>query len=154
MNELISLLIGLVVGLGLFAIGVRFYPQLAGRKQGYPLEDEIERILLPYLYNAISSAYKVSEKAVDELQMRLRGADKAAIAREVYKMLPGQIGGRDISMIKNLIGEERFAELVQNTYNEFDRFFEGHQARFDELYEAWKRENAPDQSAAGTAPPA
>ena len=77
------------------------------------------------------------------MQTRLRGVDKAAIARAVYQLLPDQIGGHDTTMIKNLIGEEKFAELVQNSFKQFDQFFEQHQNRFDQLYEDWKKENTP-----------
>lgn len=143
MNEWISLLLGIVIGGGLFALGIKYFPQLARQKQNYPFEDEIESALLPYIFNAIASAYKVSEQAVDEVQTRLRGADKARIAGAVYEMLPDQIAGRDISAIKDSLGEERFAELVENSYQRFDQFFDQHRQRFDQLYEAWKQENAP-----------
>jgi len=143
MNEWVSLLVGIIIGGGLLALGVKFFPQLARQKQNYPYEEEIERALLPHVFNAISAAYKVSEQAVDEAQVRLKGADKSRIAREVYQMLPDQIAGRDISSVKNLIGEERFAQLVENSYQKFDQFFGQHKERFDQLYEEWKRENAP-----------
>ena len=144
MNELITLLVGLVIGAGLFALGIRYFPVLAREKQGYPLEEEIEALLLPHIFHAISSAYRVSEKAVDELRMRLRGADKANIAKEVYDLLPDKIGGFDVSLIKDLISEEKFAGLIQTAFENFDEFFVEHQTRFDELYETWKEENAPD----------
>ena len=147
MNEWIMLLIGLVAGLVVFAVGIRFFPQLAQQKQGYIGEEEIERALLPFAFNAISAAYKVSEKAIDDVQQRLQGADKAAIARQVYRMLPDQVGDYDVTTIKNTIGEERFAELVQSAYGDFDQFFDQHQSRFDQLYEEWKKTNAPDQAA-------
>jgi hypothetical protein len=148
MNEWIMLLIGLVAGLVVFGIGIKVFPQLARQEQGYPKEEEIERALLPFAFNAISAAYKVSEKAIDDVQQRLQGADKAAIARQVYRMLPDRVGGYDVTTIKNTIGEERFAELVEGAYGDFDQFFEQHQNRFDQLYEDWKKTNAPGQGTA------
>ena len=143
MNEWVMLLLGMAAGLAIFAIGVRYFPQLAKQKQGYPLEEQIEQALLPHIYNAINAAYKVSEKAVDDIEVRLRGADKAVVAKEVYQLLPNQIGGHDISQIKSMIGEERFAKLIQSSYDQFDQFFDQHRNRFDQLYEEWKRENEP-----------
>jgi len=143
MNEWVMLLVGIAVASGLFALGIVFLPRLAGEKQGYPLEAQIEAALLPYLFNAIAIAYKTSERAVDDLETRLKGQDKAAIAQEVYKLLPDQIGGHEITLIKSLIPPERFTQLVQDAFDRFDRFALEHQTRFDELYEAWKQENQP-----------
>lgn len=145
MNEWVMFLVGLAVSSGLFALGIVLFPKLAKEKQGYPLEAEIEAVLLPYIFNAISIAYKTSERAVDEVQLRLKGVDKAAIAGDVYRMLPDQIGGFDITTIKTIVSPERFAQLVQNGFDRFDRFFVEHQTHFDELYEDWKRENAPQR---------
>jgi hypothetical protein len=55
-------------------------------------------------------------------------------------MLPDQVAGYDMSLIKNVVGEERFQQLVQDA---FDRFFVQHQAHFDGLFERWESENAP-----------
>lgn len=142
-NEWIMLLLGLVVGLGVFAIGVRFFPQLSKQKQGYPMEEQIEQALLPHVFNAINAAYKVSEKAVDDIEVRIRGADKATIAKEVYKLLPNEVGGHDIAKIKSMIGEDRFANLIQTSYQQFDQFFDQHRSHFDQMYEEWRRENEP-----------
>lgn len=144
MNEWIMLFVGLAVSSGLFALGIVVYPKLAREKQGYPLEAELEAALLPYVFNAIAIAYKTSERAVDDIQMRLKGADKAAIAKEVYRMLPDQIAGHDLTAVKAIIGPERFAQLVQDSFDRFGRFFVEHKAHFDELYEDWKNENAPE----------
>jgi hypothetical protein len=146
MNEWIMLLVGIAVSSGLFALGIVLFPKLAKEEQGYPLEAEIEAALLPHIFNAISVAYKTSERAVDDVQTRLRGADKAAIAKEVYKMLPDQIGGYDITTIKSIVGPDRFTQLVQDGFDRFDRFFVEHRAHFDKLYEEWKQENAPQSS--------
>lgn len=143
MNEWLTIFIGIAVSAGLFALGVVLFPKLVREKQGYPLEAQIEAALLPHVFNAIAIAYRTSERAMDELRVRLKGGDKAAIAREVYRLLPDQIGGFDITLVKNLIPLERFADLVQDAFDRFDRFAMEHNDRFDELYEEWKEENIP-----------
>lgn len=143
MNDIIIFFVGLAVSSGLFALGIVLFPRLAREKQGFPLEAQIEAALLPYIFNAISIAYRTSERAMDDLRTRLEGQDKAAIAREVYKLLPEQIGGYDITLIKSLVPPERFAQLVQDAFDRFDRFCIEHQSRFDELYEEWKQNNQP-----------
>lgn len=142
MNEWVMLLVGVALSSGLFALGIVVFPKLAKEKQGYPLEAEIEAALLPYVFNAIAVAYKTSERAVDDVNQRIKGIDKAAIAREVYRMLPDQIAGYDLTLIKSLVGPERFAQLVQDAFDRFERFLIEHQSHFDDLYETWKKENA------------
>ncbi len=146
MNEWIMLLVGIAISSGLFALGIVLFPKIVREKQGYPLEAEIEAALLPYIFNAISVAYKTSERAVDDVKTRLRGADKAAVAKEVYRLLPDQIGNHDITLVKSVISPERFTQLTQDVFDRFDRFVMEHQTRFDELYEDWKKENAPPES--------
>lgn len=143
MNEWVTLLIGLVAGAGVLYLGIRFFPSLATKEQGYPMEKQIEDALLPHIFNAISSGYRLSEQAMDDIRVRIRGADKARIAKEVYALLPQKIGNFDISFVKQVIGEEKFAQMVQQAFNHFDEFYGEHQDRFDELYEEWKAENAP-----------
>jgi hypothetical protein len=141
MNPTLSLLLGIVVGAGLFALGIRFFPQLAREKQNYPFEDQIEAALLPHIFNAISSAYRLSEQAMDDVQMRIRGLDKAELSKRVYDLLPDKIGNFDITVIKSQVNEERFALLIQNSFENFDQFYGQHQTRFSELYDEWKRQN-------------
>ena len=42
MNPTIALLLGVVIGAGLFALGIRYFPQLAREKQNYPFEAQID----------------------------------------------------------------------------------------------------------------
>jgi hypothetical protein len=143
MNEWIMLLIGFAVATGLFALGVALFPRIVKEKQGFPLEAEIESLLLPYIFDAIAIAYRTSERAMDDLRVRLKGTDKAAIAKEVYRILPDQIGQHDLSLVKTLITPDRFTQLVQDAFDRFDRFYIEHQERFDKLYDEWKTENQP-----------
>jgi hypothetical protein len=142
-NAWIMLFVGIALSAGLFALGVVLYPKLKREEQGYPLEAAIEAALLPVIFEGICAAYRMSEKGVDELQERIRGADKKKIADSIYRMLPDQVGDYDLSLVKNLITEERFQQLVQDGFDRFDRFFVEHQGHFDELFEQWKAENAP-----------
>ena len=142
-NAWIMLFVGIALSAGLFALGVVLYPKLKREEQGYPLEAAIEAALLPVIFEGICAAYRMSEKGVDELHERIRGADKKKMADSIYRMLPDQVGDYDLSLIKSLVTEERFEQLVQDTFDRFDRFFVQHQGHFDELFEQWKAENAP-----------
>ena len=142
-NAWIMLFVGIGVSAGLFALGVVLYPKLKREEQGYPLEAAIEAALLPIIFEGICAAYRMSEKGVDEVHQRIQGADKKKIADSIYRMLPDQVAGYDLSLIKNVVGQERFRQLVQDAFDRFDRFFVQHQAHFDELFERWKAENAP-----------
>lgn len=148
MNEWIWLFVGLAVSSGIFALLVVLYPKLKGETQGYPLEMVIEPLLLPLIYEAICAAYRMSEQSVDELGERIRGLDKKAIADSVYAMLPDEIGGYDITVIKAAISQERFVQLVQNAFDRFDRFYKTHRAHFDEQFEEWKESQAPEPAEA------
>ena len=142
-NAWIMLFVGIGVSAGLLALGVVLYPKLKREEQGYPMEAAIEAALLPVIFEGLCAAYRMSEKGVDELQKRIQGADKKKIADSIYRMLPDTVGTYDLSLVKNVIPEERFEQLVQDGFDRFDRFFIEHQAHFDELFEEWKAENAP-----------
>jgi hypothetical protein len=142
-NAWIMFFVGIGLAAGLFALGVVLYPKLKGEEQGYPMEAAIEAALLPVIFEGICAAYRMSEKGVDELHQRIQGADKKNVADSIYRMLPDSVGDYDLSLVKNLISEERFQQLVQDAFDRFDRFFVQHQGHFDELFEQWKAENAP-----------
>ena len=121
-NAWIMLFVGIALSAGLFALGVVLYPKLKREEQGYPLEAAIEAALLPVIFEGICAAYRVSEKGVDELHERIRGADKKKMADSIYRMLPDQVGDYDLSLIKNLVSEERYQQLVHNAFDRFARF--------------------------------
>ena len=100
MNEWIWLFVGLAASSGIFALLVVLYPKLKGETQGYPLEAIIEPLLLPMIYEAICAAYRMSEQAMDDIGDRIQGLDKKAIADSVYAMLPDEIAGYDLTVIK------------------------------------------------------
>ena len=142
MDAWLALLIGVALSTGIFALLVILYPKLKTEEQGYPLEAQIEAALLPLMFEAICSAYRLSEQAVDEVGARIRGMDKKRIADSIYRMLPDKVGDFDLSLVKSVIPQERFEALVQDAFDRFDRFFIEHQAHFDELFEQWKAEQA------------
>ena len=142
-NAWIMFFVGIGVSAGLLALGVALYPKLRREQQGYPMEAAIEAALLPVIFEGICAAYRMSEKGVDELHERIQGADKKKVADSIYRMLPDTVGNYDLSLVKSLVTEERFQQLVQDAFDRFDRFFVVHQAHFDELFEQWKAENAP-----------
>jgi hypothetical protein len=142
-NAWIMLFVGIGVSSGLLALGVVLYPKLKTEEQGYPLEAAIEAALVPLIYEGICAAYRMSEKGVDELRERIKGADKKKIADSIYPMLPDKVGDYDLTLVKHIITQERFEQLVQDAFDRFDRFFVEHQGHFDELFEKWKVDNIP-----------
>lgn len=103
MNEWLMFFVDLAVASGLFAMGVALVSKLAKEQQGYLLEAQIEAALLPHIFNAIAIGYKTSERAVDDFRVRLRGQNKAAIANEVYKLLPNKIGKLCLNLVMGLL---------------------------------------------------
>ncbi|HET7089935.1 MAG TPA: hypothetical protein VFL17_14960, partial [Anaerolineae bacterium] len=97
--------------------------------------------LLPIIFEGICTAYRLSERSVDEVRQRIKGADKKKIADSIYSLLPEKVGNFDLSLVKRIVPRERFEQLVQDAFDRFDRFFVEHQARFDELFEKWKVDN-------------
>ncbi|MGE5775744.1 MAG: hypothetical protein ACM33V_05955 [Chloroflexota bacterium] len=142
-NALVMLLVGVAVACSLFAVGVVVYPKLKSQKQNYPFEAQIEAALLPLIFDGLCAAYRLSEKGVDEMHCRIQGMDKKKIANTVYRMLPEKVGEFELSVVKNVITQERFETLVQNAFDSFDRFFVQHQTHFDDLFEKWKTESKP-----------
>lgn len=142
-QTLVTVLVGIAVACSLFALGVVLYPKLRSQKQNYPFEAQIEAALLPIIFDGLCAAYRLSEKGVDELHCRIQGMDKKKIAITVYRMLPDKIGEFELNVVKRVVTQERFETLVQNAFDNFDRFFVQHQAHFDDLFEKWKVESKP-----------
>ena len=143
MNEWIWLFVGLAASSGIFALLVVLYPKLKGETQGYPLEAIIEPLLLPIIYEAICAAYRMSEQAMDDIGDRIQGLDKKAIADSVYAMLPDEIAGYDLTVVKAVISPERFEQLVQDAFDRFDRFYKTHRDHFDGQFEEWRGSQPP-----------
>lgn len=146
-DALVMLFVGIAVASALFALGIILYPKLKSERQGYPLEAEIEAALLPLIFKGVCAAYRLSEKGVDDIQLRIKGVDKKKIADTVYRMMPEKIGLFEITLVKRVVTQERFETLVQNVFDNFDAFFVEHQKHFDDLFEKWKVENKPQERA-------
>lgn len=144
-DALVMLLVGIAVTSALFAVGIILYPKLKSEKQGYPFEAAIEAALLPLIFKGVCAAYRLSEKGIDDIQLRIKGADKKRIADTMYRMMPEKIGQFEISLIKRVVSQERFEALVQDVFDNFDAFYVEHQKHFDDLFEKWKGENRPQE---------
>ena len=142
-NAWTMLLVGIAITSALFAVGIILYPRLKSEKQGYPFEAAIESALLPLIFEGLCAAYRLSEKSVDDIHTRIQGADKKKIAISIYRMLPEKVGSFELVLIKRVVTQERFETLVQNAFDNFDRFFVEHQKHFDDLFEQWKLESKP-----------
>ena len=129
--------LAVVVGvLGLVALGVWGLPWLASKRQGYPHEAELEAAVLPVLYHAICAAYKVSERAVDELGARMAGADKGAIARGLYEVLPDEV--------KRMVPQQAWAPLVEGAFEQFLAFYGEAALHLDDEFAEWAEAWAPE----------
>ncbi len=142
-NVAIIILATIAAAFTLFIVLILLYNWLQSKRQGYPLEAQIEAALLPIIFQGICAAYRLGERAVDEGYERLRGADKKLIADSIYAMLPDKIGNFDLTLVKSVVTRERFEQLVQNVFDMFDRFYVEHKAHFDELFEEWKKTHEP-----------
>lgn len=146
-NELLMLLVGIAVSCGVFAMLLVIYPRL---KMGgaNAVQAAVEAVLQPLIYQAIMAAYRLSEKSVDQGYARFRGANKKELADDAYKLLPERIGDFDVTFVKSFITPERFRALVQNAFDQFDRFYLLHHEHFDDEFQQWvAQQNQP------TAPP-
>ena len=106
-NVWIMLFVGIAISCGPFALGVVLYPKLKSEKQGYPFEVEVEAVLLPIIFEGICSAYRLSEKSVDNIHQRIKGADKKKIADSIYAMLLDKIGVFEVVLVKRIVSRWR-----------------------------------------------
>ena len=146
----VGVLIGavcLVLGAGAVALIAWGLPKLRGKEQGYPFEAEIEALLIPFCYNAICSAFRVSEMAMDEINERLRGIDKKWIADTMYDLLPDEVAGVPVHIVKSVVSRERFRDLVQDVFVRFDYHFVQFEQRYCALFDEWKMQQGYPESA-------
>jgi hypothetical protein len=134
---------GLWVAIGIVAVllaltagGMWFLPWLSSRKQGYPGEETIEPMLLPYLYQAICAAYKLSEQAVDDLGSRLEGLDKKKLAGALYWELPYRV--------RRVVTQEQWGGLVQMVFDRFLHFYALAGTTLNDYFEEWSAQWAPE----------
>ena len=150
-NTWIALLIGVAVTAALVALGVVLYPKLKAAQPSSALEAAVEAALMPIIYQGICAAFRLNELSLNQLHQAIGGANKKQIADSIYAMLPDKVGDLDLSLVKRIVNQERFEQLVQDAFNRFDRFYVEHQAHFDDLFKQWQAGNAPAAPAAAPA---
>ena len=142
-NPVVGILLSMLVGALVVAAGVYVYPILRDKKQGYPYETEIEKALLPLIYQAICAAYKLSEESAKAGNELLDGVSKAAVADCLYDLLPATIGGIPVGAIKAWVSREKFEQLVERVYLDFDANYHLWLEDMDKALEAWEKVNQP-----------
>ncbi|MBI1802751.1 MAG: hypothetical protein HY259_13015 [Chloroflexi bacterium] len=141
-SELNMLLAGVAVSSGVLALLLVIYPRLRAA-DGRMLGAGVEAALKPIIWHAVLAAYRLSEKAVDQSIARPPGAKKKELADSVYRLLPEKVGDYDLALVKAVVTQERFQALVQNTFDEFDRFYLIYHRHFDEEFKKWMAASAP-----------
>ena len=138
-NPILFSAIILVAGIAAVVGLVSLWLWLRDNKQGYPNEEAIEEALAPLFHYAIMAAYKASEFVIDSTQRRLIGLDKRMLALTVYDAIPSVVMvGKvpvPVSVIKEMIPRDRFAELVQGAFDKFIAFYEDAEDRFRDQLE-------------------
>jgi hypothetical protein len=144
-NQWFTFFVGIALASGLIALGVVMYSNLKARQPGSIVEATIEAALLPLIYQGICAAYRLNEMSLEQLHEKLKdaGKHKKEVADSIYAMLPDKIGEFDIIIVKRLVTQERFEQLVQAAFDRFDRFYVEHQSHFDDLFSKWQAQNAP-----------
>ncbi len=141
-NVFVGLGLTVIIALIVFTILVKLYEFFKNKKQNYPYEDEIEEIVLPFVYRGIFSAFKASEYFVDKFGNRLDGVDKKKLADSLYDLLPFSICVKGVTIpVKKLVDEEKFSSLVQSKYDEFLNFYKENELNFITMAEKWLKEN-------------
>ena len=139
-NPIALTLLAALGGAGVLAAGIYLLPILRDRRQGYAYEQEIEAALLPIIYQAIASAYKMSEYAVDEIGERLSGPEKHQFALAIYDLLPARVGNFPVGILKTLVGREQFAGLVQIAFDQFMVFYDERHGDYVDRWDEWNAE--------------
>jgi uncharacterized membrane protein YwzB len=137
MISLIDLLVIIVLSISGTAFGITYWSIRQNKADKKLSKSKVETILKPYVFQAIIVAYKISEKAFDDLENRLAGVDKKQIADSVYDMLPSEINGVPVVYLKAWISKEEFSLLIENLFLDTLEFMQDHQLLFDEQYNAW-----------------
>ena len=150
-NELLMLLVGIALSCGVFAVLLVLYPRLVSRPANV-VQAAVEGALQPVIFQAIMASYRLSEKSVDQGYVRLHGADKKQLADDVYRLLPDRLGDYDIMFVKSLVPQDRFRDLVQNAFDQFDRFYLLNHEHFDDEFQQWAKKNEPGVAATTPAP--
>ena len=116
------IIVGAVGLLGLFSV---LRKRITNPKAA-SLFDLVVAALTPYLYKAIFAGEKLALLAMTDLNVKLDGLDKKAIADQVYDLLPSSLLVGDIPMpiglIKTIVTKSAFEALVEQIYTESHLF--------------------------------
>lgn len=136
-----DLIVVVIIGLGVVALGVLGWNYWQERKILNPGIEKYEEFLKPFVFQAIISAYKLSEQALDETGKRIEGLDKKEVAKLVYDMLPDEIAGIPVQQIKLFIGQAGFERMIQSLFDETMDLMKDNRQKFDQAYRIWMSKN-------------
>ena len=124
-----------VAGAGLVLVLAILLYQFLRKEQGYPLEKELESVLMPYLHTLILGAFEEATEGLEVVEGRIESLDKEELAERVYNLLPSKIAGYDISLIKSVFTEEQFEQMFFNAYDQVREYYYEHKDKFVDLFE-------------------
>lgn len=110
---------------------------MTGKNQGYPLEEEIENALQPYLHSLIVGAFEETFENLETIEEQIQALDKTALASRIYGLLPEQVGQYDTSFLKSVLTEEQFLELFNNAYESAKSYYVEYKGKFAALFNEW-----------------
>lgn len=94
----------------------------------HPTLDQLLVAVTPWAMKAIAAGERSVLWGLEELNKRIEGLDKKAVADAYYNLIPDvvpvPIGGRiipvPVAVVKRLVTREEFANLVKTIYDQFD----------------------------------
>lgn len=114
-------------------LAVVFVTWMRREKQGYPHEQKIEAMLLPWALRAIAAGYRASEYWLDVAQERLSGAEKKEWAAKFYFRLPESLRGA--------VSQDEFCRLVESAFAELESLLRSADDQLDDAFKKWYDEN-------------
>jgi hypothetical protein len=101
-------------------------------------EKQVWDAVRPLATAAILEAYKASEAAVDAGLERLKGMEKAEIARWLYGYLPQYVTIRGIKFdVHRIISYDKWVFLVQRVFDELEELLDEARGDMREHFEGW-----------------
>lgn len=108
-----------------------------------PVETAVYKAVEIFAYKAIVLAYRAADKTLDEFGFRLTGLDKKAIADRLYDMIPEEIKGIDVRVIKAIVNRQKFSEIMEDVFREVEAFYANNKAGFDKEVNAFIEAHKP-----------
>ena len=118
--QVVAIVAGAVAALSGLLIGAKKLYLFLRLKNGYANEEEIEAVLLPFLYQAMWNVFELETHALDWFGNLLESADKIAIANHFYDLF------KDVEVpiiskwlkirLGDLVSASQWAAFVQNAY--------------------------------------